>query len=289
MESRKVLVVGATGGVGSGVLKQLLALPSPPAIRVSTRDLSKISFPSTVEAVEGDLLDPSSYTTLFRGIDRAFLYAKATAPLEELFSTAREEGVKQITLLSSYTVQTNPDIEIGMLHQKVEDAIIDAGLSYTFIRAGVFTSNIRSQWLPMMAKTGRVILTYPNAHMATVAEGDLAAVAVAALTTDKLLNRTEMVTGPDSITQQERVEAINRLREGEGKKPVEMVALPPDAWKAKVTEMGVPEGLASQLIKWFSMADGKPATIHSSDRFSTEPPQSFEKWLELNKREFLEF
>ncbi|KAK9388195.1 hypothetical protein V1515DRAFT_579101 [Lipomyces mesembrius] len=83
----------------------------------------------------------------------------------------------------------------------------------------------------------------PNAHIATVAEDDVAAVAVVSLTTDKLLGRAEMLTGPDSITQQERVATINRLREREGKKPVEMVALSPKNWKAKVAKVGIPDGL----------------------------------------------
>ncbi|KAK9329739.1 hypothetical protein V1520DRAFT_278616 [Lipomyces starkeyi] len=123
MASRKVLIVG---GVGSSLLKQRLALP--PAIRVSTRDPSKASFPSNLEVVHGDLLDASSYTTLFRGVERAFLYAKPTASLAQLCSTANEEGLKHIVLLSSYTVQTNPDIEIGIAHKKVEDAVVDSFL-----------------------------------------------------------------------------------------------------------------------------------------------------------------
>jgi uncharacterized protein YbjT (DUF2867 family) len=289
MASGKVLVIGATGAVGGSLLKQLLALPHPPAIRVSTRESSKATFPPNVEVVQGDLLDPSSYGRLFRGVERAFLYAKATAPLQQLCAAAKEEGIQRMVLLSSYTAQTNPEIELGKAHKKVEDAIVDAGLSYTFIRAGPFTSNIRQQWLPMMVQAGKVILTYPQAHIATVSGDDLAAVAVSALTTDELLNRAELVTGPDSITQEERVATVNRLREGAGKKPVEMVALPPQDWKATVSRGGMPEALADQLIKWFSEADGKVATTYPSDRFSDKPSQTFEQWLELNSAEFLSF
>ncbi|KAK9329738.1 hypothetical protein V1520DRAFT_342313 [Lipomyces starkeyi] len=68
-----------------------------------------------------------------------------------------------------------------------------------------------------------------------------------------------------------------------------MVALSPENWKVKVTEVGIPGGLADQLIKWFSESDGKPATIYSSDRFSDKPSQSFEEWLKLNKKDFLGF
>lgn len=289
MASGKVLVVGATGGVGSSILEQLLVLPNPPEIRVSTRDPSKVTFPSEVEVVQGDLLDPSSYPRLFQGIERAFLYAQTSHSLEQLFSAAKDAGVRYIVLLSSYTVQTNPDFEIGAAHKKVEDAIVASGLSFTFIRAAPFSSNIRTQWLPMMKKTGKVILTYPNAHFASVTEYDIAAVAVVALTTDRLLNHIEMLTGPDSITQQERLSTVNRVREREGKYPVEMVMLPPQIWKTKVSEAGVPGWLADQLIEWFKAADGKPATIYSSSKFSEKPSQTFEEWVELHKDEFLGF
>ena len=284
MSTRKVLIVGATGGVGGSLLKQLLALPVPyrPAIRVSTRNPTKASFPSDVDVVQGDLLDPSSYTRLFRGVERAFLYAKPSAPLAQLCSTAKEEGVKHIVLLSSFTVQMYPDSPIGRFHKKMENAIVDSGIPYTFIRAGGFSSNILWQWLPTMAQTGKVYLTYPNAQMATVAEDDMAAVAVAGLTTDKLLNRAELVTGPDSITQQERVATINRLREREGKKPVEIVALSPK--DAKVA--GILDGFSDLVLRDY---DRKAMTIYSSDRFSDKPSQSFGDWLEINKEAFLGF
>jgi hypothetical protein len=61
-----------------------------------------------------------------------------------------------------------------------------------------------------------------------------AAVALVALTTGKLHNQAVPLCGPISIIQQEQVEAINRLRQREGKKPIDLVILPPEEWKAKM-------------------------------------------------------
>jgi uncharacterized protein YbjT (DUF2867 family) len=290
MASSRILVIGATGGVGGAVLRQLQTVPHLPPIRVSTRDPTKASLPSSVDVVQGDLRDPTSYSRLFHGIDRVFLYARADAPLDELCAVAKAEGVQQLVLLSSFTVIEFPDIEIGRYHKQVEDAILRSGLAYTFIRAGSFTSNIRWEWLPMMAQTGKVIVAFPSARSAPVTDDDMAAVAVTALTTDRLRNRATLLTGPDSLTPSDRIMAINRLREREGRKPVEMVTLAPEEWKAvAIDKMNLSPQMANQFLRVWQARDEKPEAICSSNQFSDRPSQSFEEWLELGKSEFLSF
>lgn len=144
MISSRVLIVGANGAVGRELLHQLRALCPQPQIRVSTRNAAAIAgkFPPGVEVVQGDLSDVSSYHRLFTGVDRAFLYSTPEAPLEQLFTAAKDKGVRHVTILSSLSVEDDPDGMIGTAQRKVEDAIVNAGLLfYTFIRAGNFCSN----------------------------------------------------------------------------------------------------------------------------------------------------
>ncbi|KUJ08749.1 NAD(P)-binding protein [Mollisia scopiformis] len=173
MAARKVLIVGASGGVGGALLKQLLSTSNPPSIRVSTRSLGKATFPSTVEVVQGDLEDPSSYPRLLKGIDRVFMYANSQAPLQQLLSAAKDGGVQYIVLLSSMTVEFAPESSIGKKHLTIEDAVKESGIAYTFLRPRNSASNSRLFWAPIVEKTAKLWITFPNSHTAPVSEHDI--------------------------------------------------------------------------------------------------------------------
>jgi uncharacterized protein YbjT (DUF2867 family) len=173
MAARKVLVIGASGGVGRSLLQQLLATSNPPAIRVSTRKQAKASFPSSVEVVEGDLENITSYSKLFNGVDQAFIYANPNASLSHLLTAAKDGGVQCIVLLSSMTVEFDPESSIGKIHLEAENAIKESGIAYTFIRPRNFSSNTRRFWAPTIAKTGKLWITYPRSQCAPVSEDDM--------------------------------------------------------------------------------------------------------------------
>ncbi|KAI9692735.1 MAG: hypothetical protein M1820_009407 [Bogoriella megaspora] len=290
MPARKVLIVGATGSVGSSLTRQLLAIDNPLLIRGSTRNVAKATFPPQVEAVQGDLEDPTSYSSLFNGIDCVFTYAGEKTPWPELLAAAKAGGVRRIVLLSSMTAEFDPDGNIGTLHRQAEEAIEAAGFEYTFIRPRNFASNTRSFWAPTLAKTGKLWITYPNAHTAPVSEDDMAAVALVGITTDRIVNQAVPLCGPVSLSQQEQFEAINRLREREGKAAFELVVLPPDEWRKQMQAWRGDDFdpvFVDQLLKWWKETDGTPEKIQSSERITGQPSQSYDDWLELNKDAFL--
>ena len=173
MPARRVLIVGAAGAVGCSLVQQLLALADPPFIRGSTRDLAKAAFPPGIEAVEGDLQDPSSYHRLFAGIDCVFTYTTENTPWPELLEAAKEASVRRLVLLSSMTVEFDPEGKIAAIHRHAEDAIKAQGLEYTFLRPRNFSSNSRSFWAPTLVRTGKLWITYPDAQTAPISEHDM--------------------------------------------------------------------------------------------------------------------
>lgn len=54
-----ILATGATGNIGSALLRELHAYGAGP-LRGLTRDASRVAFPEGVETVEGDLAVPES-------------------------------------------------------------------------------------------------------------------------------------------------------------------------------------------------------------------------------------
>ena len=122
-----------------------------------------------------------------------------------------------------------------------------------------------------------------------LAEALQAAVAVVAITTDRVLNQAIPLCGPVSLSQREQVDAINRLRQREGKPPIELIILSPEDWRAR---MQIARGsefdpvFADQLLKWWKENSG-PEKIQSSQRITGKPSQSYVDWLALNKDAFL--
>ena len=279
----RVLIIGATGAVGSRILSRVLALPNSPTVRVSSRDLSKAHFPSTVEAVQADMNDPSSYSRLFTGVDRCFLYMQTTAPLTPLCQAAKAAAVQRVVLLSSFTVQAIPETAIALMHSKAEHAVLEAGLPHTFLRAGYFARNTVS-WMAEAEKSGQVSLPYPNAHFAPVTEDDIADVAVVALTTDRLLDAAPLITGPKSLTSQQMVAQISALRQREGASALSVAPISLADWRAS---SGMKPGIQDTFVTLWQLRDGKPEEVHASEKWSGIPSVSFEHYLEQNKAAYI--
>jgi uncharacterized protein YbjT (DUF2867 family) len=221
-----------------------------------------------------------------------------------LLSFAKENGVHHITFLSSHGVSYLPGSLFATHHGFYEDAILEAGLNYTFLRPGPFASNTRIYFIPFIqaqpeygggegdegkGRRLRLPLPYPNTQIAPIADEDIAAVALVALTTDTLLNQVVDLCGPQLLSPGQQMEAINRLRQREGKREVEVVKVSEEEWPASVAG-AIPEMIAGQFALWWKTCDVVPEQEgNTSEKITGIPSQSFEEWLELNKEPFLEF
>ena len=282
----RVLVVGATGAVGSRILSQLLALSpalsSPLAIRVSTRDPSKASFPAGVEVVQADMGDASSYPRLFDGgVDRCFIYTQGADAVAAVAQAAKAASVQRLVLLSSFTVQHLADTMIGQRHKAAEEAVLGAGVPYTFLRAGWFSRNSASQWMTEARQSGTISLPFLDVACAPVAEDDIAAVAVVALTTDKLLNAAPVITGPQTLRLREVVEHISQLRQRNGAAAVEARQVSIEEWKAANARM--PPPFHHSLITMWQQWQKLPEQQQPSEQHTGKPSVSFEQFVEREK------
>ncbi len=99
-----ILVTGATGNMGSALLKELHARGAGP-LRGLTRDAARAVFPEGVEAVQGDLAEPASLKSVLRGVRSLFLVSRPGSDAD-ILEAARQAGVEHVVLVSSITVQT---------------------------------------------------------------------------------------------------------------------------------------------------------------------------------------
>lgn len=272
-----ILVVGASGAVGGAVVAGLLERGVE--VNATSRSPEKLSLPASVHTFSADLDAPESFADALVGVDRAFLYADLAEP-EPLLTTLAASGVHHVVLLSSSAV-THPgaaeDFNGGRF-LRVERAVADSGLAYTFLRPGGFASNA-ARWSWGIKSDGAVPLPYPDAVQAPIHEQDIADVAVIALTSDSLAGHTPTLTGPERLTLRQQVETIGEVV-GRSLSVTEQT----EAESAAMLSRHVPEVWVRQIIKdWREAVDATPPLSDEYTRITGKPSRTFRTWVEDNQ------
>ncbi|WP_017593880.1 SDR family oxidoreductase [Nocardiopsis potens] len=200
-----IVVTGATGNIGSALVKELRALDAGP-LRGLTRDTARAVFPAGVEAVEGDLGRPASLKPALEGARSPFLVS-GMGPDAEILEAARRAGVEHVVLISSVTVQSHPHLGPAGENLAVERLLKDSGMTWTILRPTQFASNAL-WWADAIRKRHSVRVPYADVGLPTIHPADIASVARAALTQAGHRGVTYALTGPERITPRQQLEAI---------------------------------------------------------------------------------
>lgn len=271
-----VLVVGASGAVGSAVVAGLLE--QGVEVRASSRNPAKLTLPSQVQVFAADLNEPASFVTALEGVDRVFLYADLQEP-EELIAAFVAARVRHVVLLSSSSV-THPGAAEdfnGARFLCVEGAIERSGLAFTFLRPGGFASNA-ARWRWGVKKDSAVPLPYPEAMQAPIHERDIADVAVIALTTDALIGKAPVLTGPERLTLRQQVDTIGSVIG----RPVAVIEQD-EAESTAMLSQHVPEVWVRQIIKdWREAVGMTPILSGEYGRITGLTARTFRTWVEDN-------
>ncbi|MGW7435298.1 NAD(P)H-binding protein [Streptomyces sp. NPDC054849] len=200
-----ILVTGATGNIGSALLKELHARGVGP-LRGLTRDAARAGFPEGVEAVEGDLAEPTSLEPALERVRSLFLVSRLGSDAD-ILEAARQAGVEHVVLVSSITVQTHPHLGPAGENQAVEELLKASGMAWTILRPTQFASNAL-MWAASIRGHEAVRAPYAEAALPTIHPADIASVARVALTEPGHRGRTYALTGPAPVTARRQVEAI---------------------------------------------------------------------------------
>lgn len=186
MQSKPTLVIGATGKTGSRVAARLEAMGL--AVRRGSRG----------SATPFDWEAPETWAPTLAGARAAYVtyfpdlaFPGAVEKLESLCETARDLDVEHLVLLSGR----------GEHHARLgEDVVRASGVDFTIVRAAWFAQNFSEGYLrdPILAG----VLPMPGGHTPEpiIDAGDIADVAVAALTRDGHRGALYEVTGPRLMT-----------------------------------------------------------------------------------------
>ena len=196
-----VLVTGATGRVGRGVVSGLLRAGA--RVRALTRRPQDADLPEAVRVFEGDLEDPASLAPALEGADRLYLFP-VPETARAVVALAERCGVERVAVLSGALADEDGEDE-G--YRPVERAVRESALEWTLLRPGEFAAN----WLdhaPEVRERREVRRPFPTAVSRPTHEADIADAAVAALLVGGHAGQTYTFGGPDELTVAEQVRII---------------------------------------------------------------------------------
>ena len=201
-----ILVIGASGRVGSHVVDQLVRRNAD--VRVLTRNASKAEFPASVEVAQGDLLDLDAVRAALAGVRTLFLLNAVTG--DEFtqaiitLNLAREAGIERVVYLSVF----GADQAVNLPHFAVKhggERMLEAmGFGATILRPTYFIDN-EAMVKNVILQQGIYPMPIGSKGIAMVDARDIAEVAAIELlrrdrSDAKLpLERINLV-GPDTLT-----------------------------------------------------------------------------------------
>ncbi len=200
-----ILLTGITGNNGGATATALLE--KGVKFRALVRDLEKASAwaDKGVELVQGDLNDSASIEAAMDGIDRAVLVLSNGSDQERLelafIAAAKKVGLPWIIKLSSPEAVRGTTSPIPLAHIAAEDAIMESGMNWTFVRPSFFMQNFRGS-VPQAKASGKLSMPMGNGGAALTDCMDAGVFIAHVLTSDnpeQHYGQCYDITGPDEV------------------------------------------------------------------------------------------
>jgi uncharacterized protein YbjT (DUF2867 family) len=278
-----ILVTGATGNVGSKLVKRLAARKLP--VRAISRKPDKSKVPAGVELFAGDLADPVAVRAAMKGVSKLFVLTTGVdlTKLEaNLLDAAKAEGVTHIVKQSVQGAEYEGPL-FAKWHRASEKAIAASGVPFTFLRPSSIATNAL-EWAGMLKNGGTVYGPYGTAATPVVDPDDIAAVAEAALTGEGHAGKAYELTGPDSISVADQVAIIGKVIG----RQLKFVDVSDEAATQSMLGMGMPKPVVEAIIDLaVSLRTlGRIPPVSTVKDLLGRAPRSFEQFVRDNAEVF---
>lgn len=165
---RNILITGATGNIGSEVIRCLFQTGMSDKITAGVRNIKKAQATfrefSALQYVTFDFEDPKTFDAALTGIDRVFLLrpphiSDVDMYFKPLIQKLKELGIIELVFLSVQGADKSKVIP----HNKIERLITEFGLDYIFIRPAYFMQNLTTTLIADIQTKREIILPAGNA------------------------------------------------------------------------------------------------------------------------------
>ncbi len=220
-----VLVTGATGTIGSHVLRLLKARRTPD-LRAMLRDASKGAIVS--EVAIGDFEDVPSLQAAMHGVETLVLITPAAPNAQQhaanAIDAAKSTGVRRVVRVSAIKADREGPTNNTRAHGHTDGMIAASGLKHVILRPSLFMQNMLMVSDTLKA-TGTFSFATAQGGVGMIDARDIAACAVECALSETWDGQTFDLTGPDSISYSDVAGILTQLAECQ----IEYAPISPDA------------------------------------------------------------
>jgi uncharacterized protein YbjT (DUF2867 family) len=274
-----ILITGATGLIGGQVLARLVEEGLP--VRAISRHPDTAKLPSDVEVLAADLDDPSTIDPVLDGVQQVFAASSGNVTEHDrnLAVAAAKAGVRRLVKLSVVGTQDREHAlrTPAKMHLAGEDAIRQAGLSYTFLRPGTFMSNALG-WADSIKAEGVVHTPFARVPAVPVDPADVAEVAVRCLTGRLPAGVGYPLSGPERLSPADQVEQLSAALG----RQLKIAEIPDDQMRQNMVRSGLPAELVDGLFQSLEGDDDKrpeAQVFNTVPELLGRPARTFADWL----------
>jgi NAD(P)H dehydrogenase (quinone) len=286
-----IVVTGATGQLGRGIVQNLIQRMPAAQVGVSVRDPNKAAGLAAlgVRVRQGDFAAPDSLPHAFEGATQLLLVssnARATggdtpAQHRAAIAAARAAGVKRIVYTSHMAASPSSAFAPMHDHAATEDLLRDSGLAWTSLRNGFYAS-AGIMWLGDALKSG--LLEVPeDGKVSWTAHADLAeAAAIILANPGQFDGPTPPLTAADALSMGDLATIATEL----GPQPVRRAVVTEEELRAKLSARGMPEGVISIFLSFYRASrNGEFQAVDPTlERLLGRKPLHFRELLEQKLR-----
>jgi uncharacterized protein YbjT (DUF2867 family) len=271
-----ILITGASGNVGSEVLKQASTVGLK--IRAAFQSPDKAAkAPAGVEAVIMDYAKPETIRPALQAIEKIFLVGPPVRDLPTLeanfVNEVRAAGPKHIVKLSALGGR---EALFPSWHLESEQNIEASGLPYTFLRPNGFMQNMANYNAGTIRSQNAFYGCQGDGAVSAIDIRDIATVAVIVLAATGHEGKSYALTGGEALTNSQMAEKLSRAVGREAA----YIDLQPAEFKKALLSTGMPEWSAEALLDLQRFyREGKASGLTNDiERLTGRKPLTFDQF-----------
>lgn len=273
----KILVTGATGNTGTGLVPALLDAGLD--VRAFVRDdeeKAQALREAGAEIVVGDLDRPETIEAAVQGVDKIYLLTwngpTQLQQVENVLDVARRAGAPHIVRHSMWGSENSRIIKQG---DQAEESLKSSGLPWTILKPTFFMQNTMLA-RQTIASDGVIYWDMGDGKLAMIDVRDIVDAAVAVLSGTGHEDQSYILTGPEPISMHDVADTLSDILD----KEITYVSVPGEAALQSMVGMGFPEWIArgyGELMEGFSQGFANRATTNV-ELLSGRPARSYEQF-----------
>ena len=248
----KILVTGATGTVGSSVVKSLAHINADFVAGIRNPTKAKEKLGAAVPLVSFDFADLGTYAAATHGVDRVFLIGppldytldKLLAPFIDYL---KSKNILRVVYLSAFGVDKISN-ELTF-HKVVEEKLKADGFKLTTLRPTFFAQNFKNYEWDNITKYKITYTPSGSGKTAFVDIADVGEVAAKVLTENGHEGKDYILTGPESLSYYDAAALLTEVR----KEPITYPAPTPQQYTDTLRQAGAPDFIAPYMITVYGM------------------------------------